>query len=58
MRPAEQGRNRRRWLPSNQVTGDGLASRPGRTRRPPRNRMATTVGGAGRAGGQLPPGRL
>jgi hypothetical protein len=24
MRPAEQGRNRRRWLPSNQVTGDAL----------------------------------
>jgi hypothetical protein len=34
---AEQDRKRRRWLPSNEVTGDGLASRPGRTRRPPRN---------------------
>jgi hypothetical protein len=36
--PAKQDRNRRRWLPSNQVIGDGLASRPGRTRRPPPNR--------------------
>jgi hypothetical protein len=36
--PAKQDRNRRRWLPSNQVTGDGLASRPGRPRRPLPNR--------------------
>jgi hypothetical protein len=36
--PAKQDRNRRRWLSSNGVTGDGLASRPGRTRRPPPNR--------------------
>jgi hypothetical protein len=40
---AEHDRDRRRWLPSNEVTGGGLASRPGRARRPRGTGMATSV---------------
>jgi hypothetical protein len=56
---AEQDRNRRRRLLSNEVSGDGLASRPGRALDGRRGTgIATTVVGAGRAGGHPPSGRL
>jgi hypothetical protein len=56
--PAKQDRNRRRWLPSNQVIGDGLASRLGALDSRRQTGIATTVAGAGRAGGYLSSGRL
>jgi hypothetical protein len=45
-------------LPSNQVIGDGLASRLGALDGRRQTGIATTVAGAGRAGGYLSSGRL
>src|SRR4029450_6226562 len=56
--PAKQDRNRRRWLPSNQVIGDGLASRLGALDSRCQTGIATTVADIGRAGGYLSSGRL